>query len=186
MITSPIYRGVWILEKILDLPPPPAPANVPPLEDAPKERLPLRDQLKRHREDESCAACHKKIDPIGWPFEQYSILGEFSEYGWGANWGRFNDPRRNKNGEKPDLHGTLPDGTRVENIQDVQQVLLQNHKDDILRSIIKNLMIYALGRPLDVTDDPTIQKISQTLKSNDYRARELVKAVVFSQPFLEK
>ena len=186
MITSPIYRGVWILEKILDLPPPPAPANVPPLEDAPKERLPLRDQLKRHREDESCAACHKKIDPIGWPFEQYSILGEFSEYGWGANWGRFNDPRRNKNCEKPDLHGTLPDGTRVENIQDVQQVLLQNHKDDILRSVIKNMMIYALGRPLDVTDDATIHKITETLKSNDYRTRELVKAVVFSQPFLEK
>lgn len=188
MITSPIYRGKWVMEKILDLPPPPPPPNVPPLDDAPDGSLTLRDQLKQHREDPNCAACHKKIDPIGWPFENYNILGEHSEYAWGPNWKAFNDPkRRYKNGRpKPDLHGTLPDGTRVEGVADIQRVILENHRDDVLRSVIKNLMIYALGRPLDVTDDATIHNISETLKNCDYRARELVRAVVFSQSFLQK
>ena len=186
MITSPIYRGVWILEKILDLPPPPAPANVPPLEDAPKERLPLRDQLKKHREDANCSSCHKKIDPIGWPFEQYSILGEHSVYGWGPNWLRYNDPRRNKKGELPDFHGTLPNGDKVKSISDIKQVILANHSDDVMRSIVKNMMIYALGRPLDVTDDATIKDIVGILKTRDNRARELIRLVVFSPPFLEK
>ena len=188
MITNPIYRGKWIMEKILDLPPPPAPANVPPLDDAPKERLSLRDQLKQHREDPNCAACHKKIDPIGWPFERYSILGEHSDYGWGPNWKQFNDPKRKYKGEKPkpDLHGILPDGTRVEAVRDVQRALLERHGDDLLRSIVKNLMIYALGRPLDVTDDETIQTIIDDLNAHGHGARELVKAVVFSPPFLEK
>ena len=188
MITSPIYRGKWVMEKILDLPPPPPPPNVPPLDDAPDGSLTLRDQLKQHREDPNCAACHKKIDPIGWPFENYNILGEHSEYAWGPNWKAFNDPKRTyKNGRpKPDLHGTLPDGTRVEGVADIQRVILENHRDDVLRSVIKNLMIYALGRPLDVTDDATIHNISETLKNCDYRARELVRAVVFSQSFLQK
>lgn len=188
MITNPIYRGKWIMEKILDLPPPPAPANVPPLDDAPKERVSLRDQLKKHREDVNCAACHKKIDPIGWPFERYSIMGEHSIYGWGPNWKAFNDPKRKYKGErpKPDLHGILPDGTRVNSVRDVQRAILERHGDDVLRSIVKNLMIYALGRPLDVTDDEIIQTIIDNLKTQGHGARELVKALVFSPAFLEK
>ena len=156
------------------------------MDDAPEERLSLRDQFAKHRENASCAACHKKIDPLGWPFERYSILGEHSEYGWGANWSQFNDPKRNKNDERPDLHGTLPDGTRVEGIRDVKRTILDNHQEDVLRSIVKNMLIYALGRPLDITDDTTIDEITQTQKTRDNRARELVQAVVLSRPFLEK
>ncbi len=186
MITNPIYRGKWVLEKILDLPPPPAPANVPPLDDAPKVRLGLREQLAQHRENPSCASCHKKIDPVGWPFERYSILGEFNSYGWGPNWTEFNDPRRNKKKKKPDLHGIFPDGTRVETVQDVKNLILEKHQDDVLRSVTKNMLIYALGRPLDISDDPVIDKIITHLKKKNLGTRELVKAVVLSQPFLEK
>ena len=158
------------------------------MDDAPKERVSLRVQLKKHREDVNCAACHKKIDPIGWPFERYSIMGEHSVYGWGPNWKAFNDPKRKYKGErpKPDLHGILPDGTRVDAVRDVQRAILERHGDDVLRSIVKNLMIYALGRPLDVTDDEIIQTIIDNLKAQGHGARELVKAVVFSPAFLEK
>ena len=188
MITSPIYRGKWVLEKILDMPPPPAPANVPVLDDAPKERLSLRDQFAKHRENASCAACHKKIDPLGWPFERYSILGEYRETGWGPNWLAFNDPKRRhkKDSPKPDLHGTLPDGTRVDKIAGLKQVILDNHKDDVLRSVTKNMLIYALGRPLDISDDAVIEEVMQQVTTEDYSTRELIRAVVFSKPFLEK
>ncbi len=186
MITSPIYRGVWVMEKILDLPPPPAPANVPPLDDAPAKRLSLRDQLAKHREDTSCAACHQKIDPVGWPFERYSILGEYSDYGWGPNWESFHDKKRNKKDLKPDLHGTLPTGQRVETVHDVQSVILEYHQDDVLRSVTKNMLIYALGRPLDISDDEAIAQIIRQVKSKDMKARALIKAVVLSRPFLEK
>ncbi len=186
MVTSPIYRGKWILEAVLDMPPPPAPANVPPLEDAPKERLSLREQFAKHREDANCAACHARIDPVGWPFERFSVLGEYSDLGWGPNWSAFHDPKRNKKGETPDLHGTLPDGIRVETVADVQRVLLAENTDDLLRSVTKNLLVYALGRPLDVTDDEAVTAIVERLKSRDNRARELVHAVVTSDAFLQK
>lgn len=186
MITSPIYRGKWVLEKLLDMPPPPAPANVPPLDDAPEERLSLRDQFARHRENASCAACHKKIDPLGWPFERYSILGEHSEYGWGPNWVQFHDPKRNKQDERPDLHGTLPDGTRVDGVRDLKRVLLENHQSDVLRSVTKSMLIYALGRPLDISDDVTVDQIVETVSQRNNGTRELVRAVIFSPPFLEK
>lgn len=186
MITSPIYRGKWVLEKILDMPPPPAPANVPPLDDAPEERLSLRDQFAKHRKNPSCAACHKKIDPLGWPFERYSILGEHSEYGWGPNWVQFHDPKRNKKDERPDLHGTLPDGSRVDGVHDLKRVILEQHQDDVLRSVTKNMLIYALGRPLDISDDVTVDQIVDTVSQRNNGTRELVPAVIFSRPFLEK
>ena len=186
MITNPIYRGVWVLEKILDLPPPDAPANVPPLEDAPLKRLSLREQFAKHREDVGCASCHQRIDPIGWPFERYGLLGDYSDYGHGPNWERYNDKRRNKKDEKPDLHGLLPDGTKVETVADLQQVFLQKHERDLLRSVTSNLLIYALGRPLDLSDDQVIDTIVEQLDARDLGARALVHAVVASRPFLEK
>ena len=186
MVTSPIYRGKWLLEKILDMPPPPAPANVPPLDDAPTERLSLREQFARHRENKSCAACHKKIDPLGWSFERFSILGEHSDYGWGPNWSQFHDPKRNKKDERPDLHGRLPDGTRVDNVAELKQVLLDKHQADVIRSVTKNMLIYSLGRPLDLSDDETIDRIIDAMSDGNKGARDLVHAVVLSRPFLEK
>lgn len=137
MITSPIYRGKWVLEKILDLPPPPAPDNVPPLDDSLQEHLSLREQFAKHRQDKNCAACHQKVDPLGWPFERFSIMVEFSEYGWGENWSEFNDPKRNKKDLRPDFHGLLPNGTEVETVSDLKQVIWETHQDDFLRGISK-------------------------------------------------
>ena len=109
------------MEKILDLPPPPPPPNAA-FDDAPEERL-LQAQLKQHREDANCAACHKKIDPIGWPFERYSIL-RIRNYGWGPNWSSFMTPNVTA-GRRPELYGTLTDGKRVETVRDVQRAILE-------------------------------------------------------------
>ena len=189
MITNPIYRGVWILEKVLYLPPPPAPANVPPLEDAPKERQTLREQLARHAGDENCASCHKRIDPLGWPFERYSILGEFSTQGWGPNWSTYSNRGKNKgklHEETPDMHAILPSGTRVNDVAELQQALLKDHRRDVVRSVAKHMMIYALGRPLDISDDPVVDDVIEQVEENGYKTRTLIKAIVTSQPFLEK
>ena len=186
MITNPIYRGVWVMETILDRPPPNAPANVPPLDDAPKIRLSLREQLAKHRIDPNCSSCHDRIDPIGWPFERYSVLGEYSDLGWGPNWAKFREERSRKKGEKPDMHGILPDKTRVENVSDLQRFFSKNYSRDVLRSVTKNMLIYALGRPLDLSDEPTIESIITQLEQRQLRTRELIRAVVLSEPFLEK
>ena len=186
MITNPIYRGVWVLEKIIDRPPPAAPANVPPLEDAPEERQSLREQFARHRKSSACSSCHRRIDPVGWPFERYGLLGEFSDFGHGPNWARFNDRRSSKTPEKPDLHGLLPDGTRVETVEDLKRVFLERHRGDFARSVVKHMMIYALGRPLDLSDEPVVEEIAAHLAARDFSSRELIRVVVTSRPFLEK
>ena len=103
-------------------------------------------------------------------------------------WLAFNDPKRRhkKDSPKPDLHGTLPDGTRVDKIAGLKQVILDNHKDDVLRSVTKNMLIYAVGRPMDISDDAVIEEVMQQVTTKDYSTRELIRAVVFSKPFLEK
>ena len=189
MITNPIYRGVYMLEKIMDMPPPEAPANVPPLEDAPKERLSLREQFKKHREDENCASCHKRIDPIGWPFENYSIMGEFSTQAWGPNWSEYHTTKHRKgkkHDQTPDLHGILPNGKRVNSVQDLQKAMLESNREDIVRSITKHLMIYALGRPLDISDEAVVEEIIKEVVKNKYSTRAPISAVINSKPFLEK
>ena len=189
MITSPIYRGVWVLEKILDLPPPPPPPNVPPLDDTPTQRESLRQQLSRHAEDENCAACHRKIDPVGWPFETYSILGEFSTQGWGPNWSEYRRAERNpgkKHEETPDMHGILPSGKRIDSVRELQQVMLGEHRHDLIRSAARHMMIYALGRSLDFSDEAVIEEVVKQVSGQGYRTRELIHAIVTSPPFLEK
>ena len=99
----------------------------------------------------------------------------------------FNDPARKYKGErpKPDLHGILPDGTRVNSVRRPTRAHFERHGDDALRSIVKNLMIYALGRPLGRTDDEIIQTIIDNLKTQGHGAPRTSESLVFSPAFLE-
>ena len=169
--TSPVLRGVWILDAILGTPPPPPPPDVPDLdEDAGGGALKsVREMLVAHSRDAACASCHERIDPLGFALENYDPLGRW---------------REEQGGSPLDASGQLPDGTRFEGPQELKQALLERKKL-FLRNLSKRMLGYALGRGLAASDTCEVETIVDSVERNDFRSWELVRAVVRSAPFLE-
>ena len=167
--TSPVLRGKWVLEQILGTPPPPPPPLVKslPQDDTAVDGLTLRQQLEKHREKPECAACHQKMDPLGFGLENYDPIGRW----------------RTQIGKLPvDATGVLPDGAKFEGPAELKRVLLA-HKDDFARNITEKALAYALGRGLDYYDMPTVKQIAKTLADHDYRSSVLVTEIAKSFPF---
>lgn len=167
--TLPVKRGKWILETILGQAPPPPPPNVPALE-ATEEANPeatLREQLARHREDASCAACHQAMDPLGLAFENYDAIGRW----------------RDSVHERPiDASGTLPDGRSFSNAIELTD-LLRQRETEYAEQITRALLTFALGRGLEPYDQCAVDQIVSVLKQSDYRFRTLLNEIVLSRPF---
>jgi hypothetical protein len=166
--TSPVLRGKWILENLLDAPPPDPPAGVPRLDEAKVGAdAPLREQLVAHRTQPSCAACHEKMDPLGFSLESYDAIGAF----------------RDKDGRWPiDASGTLPDGRRFEGAAGLASVLLEE-KDAFARAVASKLLTFALGRGLERYDKRALDAIAAGVAAREYRFSALVLEVVKSLPF---
>ena len=168
--TSPVKRGIWVLENVLGSPPPPPPADVPPLDQPadPKARVEtLRARLELHRGKAACAACHAKIDPLGFALEKFDVLGQFRE----------------TDGKKPiDDAGELPDGTKFRGPDGLRKILLER-KDRFARCLTEKLLTYALGRGLGDYDAPTVDAIAAAVAKDDYLFRTLILEVVKSDPF---
>jgi mono/diheme cytochrome c family protein len=166
--TSPVLRGKWILENILDAPPPDPPAGVPRLDEAKVGGdAPLREQLVAHRTQPMCAACHEKMDPLGFSLESYDAIGAF----------------RTTDGKWPiDASGALPDGRRFEGASGLASVLLEQ-KAALTRAFASKLLTFALGRGLERYDRRALDTITQRVAANDYRFSALVLEVVRSLPF---
>src|SRR5262249_10298563 len=120
-----------------------------------------------HRQNPTCASCHSHIDPIGFGLENYDLLGRW---------------RTEEAGQPINVRGELPDGTRFEGPQELKQVLLRR-KDDFLRHLTSKLLGYALGRGLTIEDQCRVEEIVQKVKQGEYRAHELITAIVCSVPF---
>ena len=134
--TSPVVRGVWVLENILGDPPSPAPADVMPIEPDVRGTKTIFDMLSRHREVETCADCHKSIDPWGFGLEHFDAIGVYrSEY---------------RNGQPVYAKGSVPNGS-FDGIVDMKQVLL-DRKDQFARALTEKLFTYALGHPLSFAE----------------------------------
>jgi hypothetical protein len=168
--TSPVRRGVWVLDALLGQRPPEPPPNVPPLEEAGKGRGPLapREQLELHRGDPACARCHDGIDPLGLALENFGPVGE-----WRA---------RDKHGPI-DAATTLPGGERVAGPAELKSVLLAKYREPFARNATERVLSYALGRAVRYSDRPTVDRLVESLKANDYRYPTLLKGVVTSVPF---
>ncbi|HEY2156884.1 MAG TPA: DUF1592 domain-containing protein [Isosphaeraceae bacterium] len=168
--TSPIRRGVWVLDAILGKRPPDPPPNIPPLEEAGKGRaaITLREQLALHRGDMACARCHDTIDPLGLALENFGPLGE-----WRA---------RDKAGAI-DASTTLPGGERVSGPAELKAALLAKYREPFVRNASERMLSYALGRAIVYTDRPTIDGLVAALKADGYRSSILVKGIVASVPF---
>jgi hypothetical protein len=167
--TSPVLRGKWVLEQLLGTPPPPPPPNVKPVsrDDSIKDGLTLRQRFEKHREDPSCASCHARMDPIGFGLENFDGIGEW---------------RDADNGLPIDAAATLPGGVVFRGPEGLKEVLL-GRKELFLRHMVEKTMTYALGRAVDFYDENTVRTAMERLAENDYRAHELILAVVESDAF---
>jgi hypothetical protein len=129
--TSVVQRGKWVLENLLGTPPPPPPPDVPELKAAPNGKvLTMREQMQVHRANPTCAACHGRMDPIGFALENYDGVGKW---------------RAQDAGAKIDASGKLPDGTEFQGPAGLRQLLLTKYKDDFVRTATEKLLTYALA-----------------------------------------
>ncbi len=170
--TSPVKRGVFILDSILGTPPPPPPPDIPPLEDAVKgltNRAPsLRETLAAHRENVLCSSCHNRMDPLGLALENFNALGMWRD-------GEF--------GEPIDATGKLITGESFTNIRELKSALVKNHYKDFYRTVTEKLLIYALGRGLEYYDTETSDQIVARIEVAGGRPSALIAGVIESAPF---
>lgn len=170
--TSPVLRGLWILETILNAPAPPPPPDVPELDEA-KVGLEasLREQLEQHRSNPSCAVCHDRIDPLGFGLENYDPVGRW----------------RDKDGKFPvDATGRLPTGERFETPGELKALLRDTEGDQFVRGLVEKMLTFALGRGVERRDSPTIAAIQEKMAHNNYRFSVLIEGIVESAPFRQR
>ncbi len=166
--TSPVLRGKWVLENMLGTPPPPPPASVPSLKETTvAASLPIRERLAEHRSNASCASCHRLIDPVGFPLEQFDAVGRW---------------RTRDEGRPVDAAGGLPDGSEFEGVAGLEKALLQR-PELFVRTLTEKLFIFALGRAPDESDAPAIRKIVRAARANNYRFSSLIVGLTTSVPF---
>lgn len=191
--TSPVLRGVWVMERILGLPPPPPPPSVPAVEPDIRGATTIRQQLDKHRELASCAACHTKIDPAGFALESFDVLG-----GWRENYRAVGDAQVSskgfgKNGQKFTFHdgpvvdasGVLPDGRKFNDVAQLKAQLLKDERQ-IARNLAQQMIVYATGAPVSFGDRTKVEAILDRAQSKQYGARSLIHAIVTSELFLNK
>jgi hypothetical protein len=169
--TSPVKRGKWVLEQLLGTPPPPAPPNVPSLDDSKRKELTgtFRQKLEQHRADPKCANCHAKMDAFGFALENFNGIGQWRD--------------RDETGAQIDASGKLATGRAINGLSDMK-TLLRSRKEDFARCLTEKMLIYALGRGLDYYDEPAITRITFALEKNDYRFSTLIGGIVKSPAFL--
>ncbi len=168
--TSPVKRGVFILDNILGTPPPPPPPDVPALEEVRREgrELTMRQRLAIHREAPLCASCHNRMDPLGLAFESFNIAGRY---------------REESEGQPIDTSGVLLTGESFTTVKELGSVLANERQDDFFRCLSEKMLTYALGRGLEYYDIPSVDGIVDALKQDDAKARTLVYEIVESPPF---
>ncbi|MDA9859332.1 DUF1592 domain-containing protein, partial [Rubripirellula sp.] len=181
--THPIKRGVWVLERMLDDPPPPPPPNVPELpEKAAKDEslLSLKERLIAHADNASCRDCHQKIDPWGVAFENYNALGQWRE---GST-----DPLALAPHQKVNIDPStrLRNGTSIENLNDLQNYLLNQKRSQFRQAVVRKVMSYSLGRYLEFADRPAIDSVCETLEESGDNFQVLIEQIVLSEPFSTK
>lgn len=170
--TSPVKRGVFILENILGAPPPPPPPNIPGLEDAASEEelrsLSLRETMALHASDPTCASCHMRMDPLGLALENFNAMGAF----------RMTDMN-----QPIETEGRLMSGESFTDIRELKQILANERRGDFLHTLTEKMLTYALGRGMEYYDIATIDRIVERMEANDFRMSALIEGIIASAPF---
>ena len=166
--TSPVLRGKWVLDNLLDAPPPDPPPNVPIIDEAAiGAAATQRQQLEAHRANPTCAACHRRMDPLGFGLENFDAIGKW----------------RTRDGSFPvDASGVLPDGRHFTGPAELTKILA-SERDAFAKALTSKMLTYALGRGLEPYDRRTVRMIARKLPEHDYRFSGLVLEIVNSLPF---
>jgi hypothetical protein len=169
--TSPVKRGVWVLEEVLGEHVPPPPPNVPALEKQDKkkiENLTLRQRTELHRTNAVCANCHNILDPIGFGLENFDAIGRWRE--------------QDDTGGAIDAAGELPGGKRFTSPRELKAIIAAR-ADELARNLTEKLLAYALGRQLEGSDEIVVDHMMETIVKDGYRMQTLISEVVLSYPF---
>lgn len=167
--TSPVKRGKWVLEQILGDPPPPAPPNVPSIDDGNRKELSgtFRQKMMQHRADPKCGNCHAKMDTIGFAMENFDGIGRW----------------RDKDEQNRPLEiGDKVPGLELHSLAELK-TMLKNQRTQFGRCVAEKMLIYATGRGLEYYDDRTIDTIVATLEKENWRFSALITAIAKSDPF---
>jgi len=169
--TSPVKRGLFVLENILGVPPAPPPPNIPELEEA-RQKLgksaTMREMMEHHRANPLCHSCHARMDPIGLALESYNAIGQWREAGGG----------------KPlDTSGILVTGEKFEGVAELRRVLAGPRKKDFQRCLTEKLLTYALGRGVEYYDAPAVDGIIEKAEQAGGGLREILHGLTESAPF---
>jgi hypothetical protein len=190
--TSPVVRGAWIMERILGRPIPPPPASVQAIDPDIRGAVTVRQQLEKHRTQESCAVCHSKMDPPGFALENFDVLG-----GWRERYRAVGEgtPEKGlaKSGQKFVFHyslpvdaaGELPDGRKFNDIREFKQLLLNDDRQ-VARNLTRQLAVYATGAPVGFKDRTEVERILDRASSSHFGVRSLIHELVQSDLFLYK
>ena len=167
--TSVVGRGKWVLENLLGAPPPAPPPNVPALKENDGKSKPtsLKERMEQHRANAVCATCHSRIDPMGFPLENFDPVGRW---------------RKDDMGVPIDAISTLSDGGKIDGPNAFRQFLLDN-RNEFVRTLIEKLFTFALGRGPEYYDAPTIRQLVKEAEQDDYRWSTIVLGLVKSAPF---
>jgi hypothetical protein len=166
--TSPVVRGKWVLENLLNTPPPVPPPNVPPFpENEGTVNASVRQRMEQHRKNPVCAACHARLDPLGFALENFDGIGRWRE----------------RDGAAPvDASGTFPDGLPFNGPTEFRKGLL-SHREAFMTTVTEKLLTYALGRGAEYYDMPVVRKIVHDTAGRQDRWSSLILGIVNSTPF---
>ena len=169
--TSPVLRGNWVVETRLGEKLPKPPAKVPDLPDSETDTngLTVRQLVEKHRQVASCAVCHDRIDPFGFALESFDAIGRLRQ--------------KDLAGRPIDTRVVLKDGTRFNGIGGLRNYLLTKRRAQFVKQFCRKLLGFALGRSVELSDEPLLQQIQKDLKANDYRLSVVVRAIVTSRQF---
>lgn len=169
--TSPVKRGLFILENVLGTPPPPPPPDIPALEEAAKEnkeKLSLRETLELHRGKPLCSSCHNRMDPLGLAFENFNAMGMWREA---------------EGDEAVDVAGKLISGESFTKVQELKEILVNERRHDFYHCLTEKMLTYALGRGLEYYDLDTVDGLVARLEKDGGHASTLIMGVIESVPF---
>ena len=175
--SHPIERGVWVRTVLLDDPPPPPPPSVPNLDNAGDSGLlPLKQQLELHLDNAACASCHRSIDPWGLALEEYDAVG------------LLRGEIRRRVGDREERHpvdaaATMPDGTKVNGLRELQDYLVAERERDFARALTVKLTTYALGRSLGFRDHELIEELTDGFAESGHSLKKLITMIVENEAF---
>jgi hypothetical protein len=168
--TSPVVRGKWVLENLLNAAPPPPPPNVPSLKTEAEQTgkpMTIREAMVLHRAAPACAGCHARMDPIGFALENFDAVGHWRE----------------RDSDQPiNVSGTLPDGTKIEGVAGLKKALL-SQPEQFASTVVEKLLMYSTGRNVQYYDAPAIRKVVRGAAPSNYKFSSLMVGIVKSAPF---